>query len=193
MALACTTKLEAVSSMLLDIGERPISTLASTERLDVVRAITTLDETSRIVQARGWWFNEEEFTITPSVPDGYLTVPSGFIKVDLVDRAAKNRYAVRGTKLYDKIDRTDQNFTESVNVVGVYLLDYEQLPETARRYIYARAAITFQSRSIGSTILQEFTEAQAQEAWVELKREETEYSDTQGVYADRFHKTMYDR
>ena len=58
------TKLDAINQMLHDLGERPVNSLAGSTRLDVNRAIASLDSVLRRLLNRGWWFNSESIRLT---------------------------------------------------------------------------------------------------------------------------------
>jgi hypothetical protein len=61
MAVTLTSKLDAINSMLIGIGEAPVNTLNSgLQEAEVAEVI--LNTISREVQAAGWSFNE---IITP--------------------------------------------------------------------------------------------------------------------------------
>lgn len=188
--VAPQTELDAVNTMLESIGERPVNDLGQGGRLDVLRAENTLAEINRMVQMRGWWFNLlEGQTLTPS--SSKIVLATNTIKFKHIQRPPlinsfdQRRLAMRrdkndGNKLkvYDLKDRT---FTITADVMADLTegLVFEDLPETARRYIAIRSAVTFQMRTVGSRILREFTEREARESWIELLREQTQFENTQ--------------
>ena len=55
----------------------------------------------------------------------------------------------RGGKLFNRTDNT-YTFTKAVEAMVVYLLDWDDLPEPARRFITVRSARIFQDRMVGS-------------------------------------------
>lgn len=186
------TALEAVNLMLSSIGERPVNQLGSSTRADVVRAENALLETLRMVQSRGWWFNRvEELLLTPS--GNQVVLPESTLKVKKVRNRFgtpfnKKRLVFRQDvndgnkkKLYNITDRSFNVGSEQIMVELVEGLGFEELPETARRYIATRAGVTYQMRSVGSRILHAFTEAEANESWIELIREENEFEATEGT------------
>ncbi len=205
MALAAYTKLEAVNSMLLDMGERPVSTLVDPDRLDVTIAVTTLDETVRQEQLRGWWFNTELFELTPD-GSGIYNVPTGIVRVDrrrAVDggltpeisnpTAPNQNFVVRNGKLYDTITRTDSGFTETLQLVGVYLLEFEDLPETVKRAVTGLASIDYQLRSVGSIEADRALRGKAQFLRMEMTREDAEHQDYNLQASPRFVTLMLNR
>ena len=57
MAVARTSELEAINTMLGVIGESPINDLSAVNQTDVILAKDILTEVSREVQSQGWYFN----------------------------------------------------------------------------------------------------------------------------------------
>lgn len=183
-----TTELEAVNVMLESIGERPVNELGTSQRQDVLRAENALRETLRMVQNKGWWFNTlEEQELTPDVNDQIILADNTlkFIQLGIAFNFDRRRLALRKDTSDDKLkvyNLKDRTFTIEDVVFAdlVEGLEFDELPETPRRYIALRAAVTFQARSVGSRILHAFSEAEAAEAWVDLRREEEEYQSQHG-------------
>ena len=150
-----TTELEAVNSMLAHIGESPVNSLSNTNSLPVaaLTALTVLHEISREVQSEGWHFNTaDKLTLSPSASTSKIELPPNTLFVDALD---KNVDVVqRGLILYDRKNNT-QTFTKEVVVKMMYLLDWSELYEAARRYIILRASRVFQGRLIGSRELEQ--------------------------------------
>jgi len=155
LATTPTTVLEAVNLMLSTIGEAPVSTVENSGVLDAVTARQQLSVINREVQTRGWhWNTEENVTITPSHPDGFIILPSNTLRVDASD--VDIDAVQRGNRLYDRKNRTYQ-FSRPVTVDLILLLPFEELPEAARFYITIRAARKFQEGVLGSPELSQFT------------------------------------
>jgi hypothetical protein len=207
MAFAAYTKLEAVNSMIADMGERPVSTIVDPARLDVVQAVATLDEVTRQEQYPGWWFNTELFELTVNGSGEYI-VPAGFAKVDtrsILDgssggypeirnpTANQANFVVRNGKLYDTITRTDAGFSEKLYLVGVYILDFEDLPETAKRAFTTLASIQYQMRMVGSREQDAALRSKANLVRQELLREDLEQQDYNLQAAPRFSTLMFNR
>lgn len=178
--IAPMSELEAVNELLISIGQAPVSTLAVSGIRDVNIAKAELQKVSRRVQTRGWNFNTDEaYKLTPDV-DGNILIPAGAIKVDAsskFENFVQRRHATKGLVLYNKDDQTDV-FTEPVEVDIVWGFAFEDLPETARCYVATAAGRKFQSRVIGSRILDAFQAEDVQSAWVLLVREERASRDT---------------
>lgn len=151
--LTLTTQLEAVNAMLGHIGEAPVNTIADASSLPISAstAVSILDEVSREVQSEGWHFNsEKDVTISPNV-SGNIVLDSDVVFADVEDY--KLDVTQRGSKLFDRKNNTFV-FTKDVKVFLIRLLDWEDLPEPARRYITLRASRIFQGRLVGSRELE---------------------------------------
>lgn len=146
-----TTKLEAVNSMLGHIGESPVNSISNANLpVSVSTAMSVLDEVSKEVQTEGWHFNTEiDVKYTPS--NGSITVGTDIIQFDPVDTSLD--IVQRGTTLFDRKNNTT-TFTSDLTVNQIRLLDYDNLPEVARRYITLKASRIFQGRIIGSKELE---------------------------------------
>jgi hypothetical protein len=148
-----TSKLEAVNSMLGHIGESPVNSISNTNALPVsaATAISALDEISRSVQSEGWQFNTEvNVTLSPA-GDGSITLSEDILEMDPIDTSID--VVQRGLSLFDRSNNT-QAFTKALNVNQTRLLDWESLPEQARRYITLQASRVFQGRVVGSRELE---------------------------------------
>lgn len=170
-----TTKLEAVNIMLSSIGDAPVNSLTS-GLVDAEMAETILDATSRDVQSQGWHFNTEiNFTLA-QLASGEVPIPANCLKVDQIAGQSARDLIQRGRKLYDRNNHTFI-IGESVKVDMVLLLDFEELPEAARRFVTLKAARVFQDRAVGSAELHGFQEKDEMRAWVEMKDAEADTAD----------------
>lgn len=168
-----TTELEAINTILSVIGESPISSLADISSVaDAVTAQSILSEVSRQVQTKGWHFNtEKDFELTPDTFSKEITVPSNALRVDTSGDSRETDVVQRGTRLYDRIKHTFQ-FSASLKCEIVVLLPFDQLPQAARHYVTIKAARIFQSRTVGSEALYQFTSLDERDALLDLKRNE---------------------
>jgi hypothetical protein len=150
-----TSKLEAVNTMLGYIGESPVNSIASATALPHSAALAKniLDEVSREVQSEGWHFNTvENFKLAQGIPAGTFQVPANTLQVDSVDRTYD--IVQRGLNIFDRTKNTYTFTVDELEVNMTYLLDWEELPEHARRYIAVKAGRIFQSRLVGSRELE---------------------------------------
>lgn len=169
MALATTptTELEAVNELLTAIGTTPVETLGVPGLTDASIAQDTLSSVSREVQSQGWWFNTG-YGVTINLT-GSWTIPANMMKVrpargSFGTAGETKRFVMRQRKLYDL--NANSNLTSgSVKADVIYLWDFEELPEVARRYITVRAARIFQTKVLGSDQLGVFNEDHEGETW----------------------------
>lgn len=187
-----TTAKSAVNMMLASIGERPVNDITTTQRLDVIRAVSTLNEVSVMVQTRGWWFNSEDKVLLSPNADGEYEIPGNVVKIDAYYDSIW-QFVQRGSRLYNRETRSFVGNTADLYVNWIVLLDYEDLPETAKVFIARRAGVIFQSRSVGSPTLHQFTEQQASEAWGYLQQEELDQEDINLTYAPGVVDCVYRR
>ena len=174
-----TTKLESVNTMLATIGEAPVNSITGTLPLDASLAKTTLDEILREVLASGWHFNTfYDYTLSLDI-NSKIPLASNILRVDLdVNKYAPTTYDVvkQGDFLYNKKENTF-TFDKDLDAVVVIHLEFEDLPENARRYITVRAGRIFQDRSIGGTDAHGFTIRDEAAALAVLRDEESQTGD----------------
>lgn len=150
-----TTQLEAVNTMLGYIGEAPVNSISNTQELPVsaALAVSVLAETSREVQSEGWHFNtEKKIKLEGNASTGTITLDEDILQVDH-EGSDDVDLVQRGRSLYNRTDNTEV-FTSPVEVTVVRLLDFDKLPEQARRYITLRATRSLQARLVGSRELE---------------------------------------
>lgn len=159
MQLNVTTKLSAVNTMLFTIGESPINTLEGGNVVDAVTAQQVLEDVSREVQSEGWGFNtEKNYPLSRQAFAPFVIyVPDTALACDPSDTTSE--VIVRGTRLYDLKNHTYEfPDTSKIECDIIWHLEFEELPETARRYITIRAARIFQDGAVGSDTIHTFTE-----------------------------------
>lgn len=155
-----TTPLQAVNLMLSAIRRAPVADLEDdTVGADpeVARAVNVLDQTDLDVQSEGWWFNREwAYPVLPDAITGYLLVPDQTLEMTrayLPDVGADLNVVLRGATIYDR-DRRTLDFSDYPGGVQVDItvrLEWDQLPQAARRVIALRAVQTFTSTADAST------------------------------------------
>jgi hypothetical protein len=166
------TELEAVNEMLMSIGQAPVNSLAVTGITDVSTAKARLDTAVRNLLAQGYWFNTDKgFALQPDA-DGHIPVPADALRITSDDAAVAERvHPTKGRALYD----TDSNtfvFAASVTCTIIRAMPFDHMPQTARAYAATIAARRFQSKLIGSQILDHFEQEDEAKAWTMLLREE---------------------
>jgi hypothetical protein len=174
MALVPTTKLEAVNACLSNIGEAPVASLTGLQ-VDAQVASSIIDEVSREVQTHGWHWNSEVHTLKPDI-NSEIKLPANAFRVDTVQEDVSTDVIQRGMKLYDRKENS-YKFTKALKLRLTVGLDFDDLPEAARRYITVRSIRVFQERTLGSDSLSKFNRADEQQAWGLLQHEEAETAD----------------
>ncbi len=178
MALTKTNKLQAINTMLSAIGEPPVNSLAA-QRADSLIAQTILDETSRDILSYGWQFNtDENVVMTPETNTGFLYISDSVVRVDIAytDDTVTLEVVIRGNRLYNRLT-SSYVFTEALTTSQVILLDFDDLPEIAKRYIVIRASRIFQDRVVGSATLHGFEMQDEITALARLTEYENEVGD----------------
>jgi hypothetical protein len=173
-----SNRLDAVNVLLQAIGEAPVNSVDTAEAVDVAAASQCLDEFDRAVQTRGWPWNRE-FNV-PLVPtsDGSVYLPTNCLSmVRAYPPGATDRIVERGRKLYNQTQLT-YTFTDAVYVDMVLRLDWEELPEVARRYITIWAAQQYQARIQTSPGVNAILDSAVEEARAECGHKEDEAEET---------------
>jgi hypothetical protein len=175
-----TSQLESVNVMLGHIGESPINSLTGSLPVSATTALSALNEVSKEIQSEGWHFNSEK-NVTLSPVDGSITVPTDAVQVDADDKSLD--IVQRGSSLFDRTNNTS-TFTKSIKVNLMRLLDWDSLPEEARRYITLRASRIFQGRVVGSRELEALIARDEYQARSRL--EESDYGGSDRTIFDNF-------
>ena len=81
-------------------------------------------QVSRELQAKGWWFNREPWTFIPDSATGKILVPVTALAIRGTTKTVINR----GATLYS-LDDTSYVFTDSVDCVVVWEVNFEDLPD----------------------------------------------------------------
>lgn len=145
--LTKTTQLEAINTMLSAIGEPPVNSLSS-QRADSLIAVQILNEVSREVQSYGWHFNIEYKVVMTPDSSGFIYLSENVARVDTAPTEGLD-IIVRGNRIYNKATNS-YVFSSALTVTQIVMLDFEEIPEPARRYIMIRAARIFMDRMVGS-------------------------------------------
>ncbi len=177
MAMTPTSELDAVNQMLVSIGEAPVNVLNSGLQ-EAEIAQTTLTNVSRDVQSQGWYFNTElRYTLARN-SDNEIVLPTNCVKVDRtqVYRDYDTDVVERNRKLYDRVTNS-YTFDKDLVLNMVVLLDFNELPEVARRYITLKAARMFQDQTVGAQELHGYQINDEQFAFLALREAESESMD----------------
>lgn len=164
-----TTELDAVNLMLGAIQTAPISGFTDPVPAEIVGARSLLEKICVKVQTKGWHFNTEiDYVLTPDSINNFITLGSNIVRVDL-NSIATHDLVQRGTRLYDRKNRTFV-FPAGVDLKAevVIMLPWLELPESARAYIALRASRKFQQSLVGDAELDGFTQKDEFDAWTDL-------------------------
>tara|TARA_Y100000310_G_scaffold222987_1_gene224778 strand:+ start:590 stop:1204 length:615 start_codon:yes stop_codon:yes gene_type:complete len=174
-----TSELEAVNTILSAIGEAPVNSLTGTLPIDATQAQNLLKEISRETQSWGWHFcTFYDYTLSLDV-DSKIPLATNIMRVDLdINKYSPATYNVikRGGFLFNKKDNT-YVFDKALDAKVTVFLPFDELPESARRYITIRAARIFQDRLLGANTLHGFGIVDEQNAMAALRQEEADTAD----------------
>ena len=175
-ATTMTSELEAINIILTAAEEAPVQSLDLSGLYPLDAAKACLSEASRVVQSLGWKFNtEEDYPLTRN-GSNEIQLPPGMIRADVNDDYTDVNPVQRGQRLYD-IKAHSYTFTRDLKATVVVLLEWNELPEPARRYILIRAARTMQGRTSVSESAYKYSESDEQMALVALGSHEAEVGD----------------
>lgn len=172
MAFTPSTQLSAVNVILSTIGETPINSLLGSLPLSASVALNALNEQVNAVQLDGFWYNQDTNVTLAADANGNVFLPPNTAKIEinrrryagkeLVNRPQYNASGNTTNQLYDRRNQTYNLSSIPGGVIAdriVYILDWSQLPESAKRYMTIRAARVFADRWVGAETVHQFTAA----------------------------------
>lgn len=155
--------------MLQTIGESSVTTLSGTLPYEVSAAQTILNEVIREVCMDSYVFNTEEDRVLTADGSGQYSATSPQDYVQIQNQSTAEVYTIRNGLVYSMKDKTDTfNAGDTITITGVYLLDFLDLPEAAKRYCLIKAARIYADRLVGSRDIRAFTERDEHEARAKL-------------------------
>ena len=153
--IAPTTELEAVNACLMNIGESPVSSITGQISVDASTALAMVRNTTREIQAHGFYWNSEiGYKLVPN-HENKLQLPTNTLKVDTTGDDITKDLVARGRYLYDRVNHT-YTFTDPVIVELIVALNFEEMPEAARRYVTVRSSRIYQERVMATPTLSSF-------------------------------------
>jgi hypothetical protein len=174
-----TTLLEAVNTLLENIGEMPVDTLDREQVGDARVAERTILELHREGQLRAWsWNAEEGYPFEKDVATKEIVVPANVVRFTVDPYQWDGRFVLRGQRVYDKAMRTyklEDAITE-IRADVVWRLNWDECPEAFNRWTTIRAARVFAARVLGSDSAVKYTSYDEQAALTELMRVELDQS-----------------
>ena len=169
-------ELQAVNMLLAAIGEAAVSSLETATTVDVTQAKNLLSNINREVQQKGWHFNTEWDVILSLDSDSRIPLGTSILSIYSPTKLTTIRGREGSSFLYD-LDNNTFTWGASVNdAVTITLLDFEDIPQTARQYITSKAARIFQEEIIGQISAEAVNRQEEVEAYADLMDDEGERS-----------------
>ena len=178
-------ELEAVNMLLAAVGEAAVSSLETATTVDVTQAKNLLSNINREVQQKGWHFNTEWDVVLSLDSDSRIPLGTTVLSIYSPSKMTTIRGREGSPFLYD-LDNNTFTWTASVNdAVTITLLDFEDIPQTARQYITTKAARIFQEEIIGQVSAEAVNRQEETEAYADLLDDEGERSGYNVGYGTR--------
>ena len=170
------TELDAVNILLAAVGEAAVSSLETATTVDVTQAKNLISNIDREVQQKGWHFNTEWDVVLSLDSDSRIPLGTSVLSVYSPTKLTTIRGREGSPFLYD-LDNNTFIWTTSINdAVTITLLDFEDIPQTARQYITTKAARVFQEEIIGQVSAETVNRQEEAEAYADLLDDEGERS-----------------
>ena len=178
-------ELEAVNMLLAAVGEAAVSSLETATTVDVTQAKNLLSNINREAQQKGWHFNTEWDVVLSLDSDSRIPLGTTVLSVYSPTKMTTIRGREGSPFLYD-LDNNTFTWTTSINdAVTITLLDFEDIPQTARQYITTKAARIFQEEIIGQVSAEAVNRQEEVEAYADLLDDEGERSGYNVGYGTR--------
>lgn len=147
-----TTQLQAVNTMLVAIGQAPVTGLDQANP-ELATATLILDTVREEVLGEGWNWNSEKGYVMMADGLGNITVPTGVLNLSInqEDTYYRGRAVQRDGKLYSLLEHSfnwGPNATVSCDVVWDF--EFEDLPSVFQSYVIQRASRVFAGSTVGS-------------------------------------------
>jgi hypothetical protein len=174
--LVPVNELQAVNMLLAAIGEAAVSSLETATTVDVTQAKNLLSNINREVQQKGWHFNTEWDVVLSLDSDSRIPLGTSILSIYSPTKLTTIRGREGSPFLYD-LDNNTFTWGDSINdAVTITLLDFEDIPQTARQYITSKAARIFQEEIIGQISAESINRQEEVEAYADLMDDEGERS-----------------
>lgn len=180
MTISPIDELSAINKILLNIGEPPVSSLSGVDpEGDAGIAQLYLEDRALEVLQKGFGFNSVWKATWSQDGAGEVIIPLASIAaiVRIYSTDGFDAYRERGSKVYDWENRTTV-LNKDVYADYLELLQFDELPQQARRYVQEAASMDMLAYRDGSSVaLRAQTDREA-ELWDDL----CQYDDTLGGY-----------
>ena len=174
--LVPVNELQAVNMLLAAIGEAAVSSLETATTVDVTQAKNLLSNINREVQQKGWHFNTEWDVVLSLDSDSRIPLGISILSIYSPTKLTTIRGREGSPFLYD-LDNNTFTWETSINdAITITLLDFEDIPQTARQYITSKAARIFQEEIIGQISAESINRQEEVEAYADLMDDEGERS-----------------
>ena len=178
-------ELEAVNMLLAAVGEAAVSSLETATTVDVTQAKNLLSNINREAQQKGWHFNTEWDVVLSLDSDSRIPLGTTVLSIYSPTKMTTIRGREGSPFLYDLSNNTF-TWTTSINdAVTITLLDFEDIPQTARQYITTKAARIFQEEIVGQVSAEAVNRQEEVEAYADLLDDEGERSGYNVGYGTR--------
>tara|TARA_R100000306_G_C4351297_1_gene130264 strand:- start:403 stop:1008 length:606 start_codon:yes stop_codon:yes gene_type:complete len=170
------TELDSVNILLAAVGEAAVSSLETATTVDVTQAKNLISNINREVQQKGWHFNTEWDVVLSVDSDSRIPLGTSVLSVYSPTKLTTIRGREGSPFLYD-LDNNTFIWTTAINdAVTITLLDFEDIPQTARQYITTKAARVFQEEIVGQVSAETVNRQEEAEAYADLLDDEGERS-----------------
>ena len=138
------SRLQAINMCLAGVGVGPVAS-EEDSGLDALTAGVVVDQVTRDVQSKAYWFNtERNWNLAPNATTGIIAVPSNVDEVLAYAASARTELTIRGSQVYDTFSHTYNllpivNSDDKICFVFQMSLDFTDLPALAKNYIAYRA------------------------------------------------------
>lgn len=170
--LSKTSKVDIVNQCLQSIGEPPISSLAYANSQDANMIINTIDEVTREVQSRGWSWNTDFNKVISKDINGIIALPTNTVRLDFKRLSDGTVPVLRNNQAYNPLTQSNIFSTDLTATKIVYFVDFESMPEVAKRYISVKSQRLWNTRILTDQLLSQITITDEQNAYMDLLMQE---------------------
>ena len=170
------SELDAVNSVLANIGQSPVNDLTENS-VDIGLAVRHLSSVSRELLMRGWSFNtDSEYVLSPN-PDNKIDITDDMLAVDL-DKVNYPEFdvVIRGSFLYNRYNRS-YTLTADLKADITWLLAWQDLPPHAQNYIAVTSGIRLADDTEAGAASHKFGQEDQLHAWNAFKSQEIDTND----------------
>ena len=149
MPLSDTTQLSAFNRIMAAVQRAAVSVVPNSPDAEQEQALNALDDAAREVLSEGRAFNTDlEYELVPVADE--IAVPTDAISIEVLPEYLDgDKFDIREGKLYNLVDSTF-TITRSLKARVAFQVEFENMPETIRQYVTAKAARMFEESVQGS-------------------------------------------